>query len=121
MSNIIVILDGETLPLPNIPFTRPIVPVESDVETLDGTIYTDFTSYRKIWNMKWDILNADQYEVIENIFRQQYINGSYPILRIDYYDVSVPVKMTINSKSIQNDGCNIVDVEITLTEQFAVS
>lgn len=121
MSNIVVVLGGHTLPTPNLPFTRPLEPNEAEVETLDGTLYTDFTNYRRVWNMTWGRLTAEQYEVIENIFKQQYQTGVYPMLEIDHYGVSVPVKVSMNPQSIRNDGAEVVGVEIVLKEKFAIS
>lgn len=121
MSNIVVILGGQTLPTPDIPFTRPIEPNESDVETLDGTLYTDFMNYRRIWNMRWSRLSAADYEMLETIFQSQYSTGAYPVLEISHYGVTAPVKMVLNTKDIQNDGDCIVGVEVTLTEQYAIS
>lgn len=121
MSNIVVILGGHTLPTPDLPFTRPLEPNEADVETLDGTLYTDFTNYRRVWNMTWGRLLAEQYEVIEGIFTQQYETGSYPMLQIDHYGINVPVKVKMNPQSIRNDGCEVTGAEITLTEKYAIS
>jgi hypothetical protein len=121
MSNIVIILDGHTLPMPDVPFTRPLEPNEADVVTLDGTLYTDFTNYRRVWNLHWGRLSVDDYQVVEDIFTGQYASGAYPLLQIDYYGVSVPVKVTMNPKNIRKDGCYMVDVEVTLMEQYAIS
>lgn len=121
MSNIVVALGGVTLPTPDLPFTRPVTPNETDVVTFDGTLYTDFTSYRRTWQLHWGRLSAEAYEAIEAIFQAQYTTGSYPVLQIDYYDIFVPVKVQMNDKNIRKDGCDIVDVGITLLEKFSVS
>lgn len=121
MSNIVIQLGDETLPTPDLPFTRPIQPNESDVVTLDGTMYTDFTNYRRVWNLHWGRLTAEQYQVLEDIFISQYSTGAYPLLEIDYYSVSAPVKMAINEKDIHSDGCYVYGVEVTLSEQYAIS
>lgn len=107
--------------MPDVPFTRPLQPNESDVVTLDGTMYTDFVNYRRTWILHWAKLSAAQYQVIEDIFTAQYATGAYPVLQIDYYSILTPVKVEINDKDVRKDGSDVVDVEVVLKEQYAVS
>ena len=121
MSNIVIILNGQELPLPDVPFKMITDENATDNITLDGTMYTDYINMRRSWTMEWARLSATQYQVIRDIYESQFSTGAYPILVIDYYDIAVPVKVSINDKDIRNDGDCIYGVEITLNEQYAVS
>lgn len=121
MANIEVYLDGQLLPTPDVPFIETTTPNESDNYTLNGTLYTDFTNYRRSWRLQWARLSASQYDMIREIYNNQYVTEAYPILRIDHYDVYFPAKINISDKDIRFDGDCIADFSITLLEQFGVS
>lgn len=122
--NINIILDGVTLPMPDVPFQEIFEGLETTNQTLDGSIYTDFIvpgHTRRSWSLAWAVLSKDDYDAIRAIRDAQYTDEAYPILQIDYYNVYAPVKVGLNQKDIYLDGCRIQGIELTLAEQFAVS
>lgn len=121
MANINVYLGGHLLPVPDVPFKRSLATSESTNQTLDNTIYTDFSNYRRIWSLQWGRLSATNYDLIMEVFEAQYANEAYPILQIDLYNIYAAVKMSVSDQDIQMDGDCIVDFSITLEEQYAVS
>lgn len=122
MANIAITLGGVVLPVVKIEDLKEIPsPIESSNITLDGTLYTDFVSLRRSWQIHWPILTEDEYDDIRAIFNAQYTNEAYPLLQIPYYGISHPAKMSINEKNIKWDGNCIRDFSVVLEEQYAVS
>ncbi len=116
--SIVIELDGFTLPTVSIPLTQNPIENAQDVVTLSGALYTDFISLRQGWSINWSMLDEDDYNTIKGIYDSQFSTPyEYPLLTIDYYSIeNVPVRMTINEKDIQRNGCWIYDVEVTLTQ-----
>lgn len=119
--NIEVVLDGVTLPTPHIPFINGYQENATDNITLDGTLYTDWVNQRRSWSLTWVQLSKAQYDQLRGIYNAQFTDNNYPVLEIDYYGISAPVKVTINDKNIWNDGECIRGVEVILREQWAFS
>lgn len=120
MANINTVLDGVTLPEPT-SMNESIVPIESDNITLDGTLYNDFGSVRRMWTINWKTLCKADYDDLRGIWDDQYTNKAYPNLTISFYSVSnVDVKMSINERDIYWDGEQMRDITITLKEQLAI-
>lgn len=99
-------------------FTEPI---EVTKRTLDGTLYTDFTINTRKWEVAIAFLCKDDYDDLKQVYLNQYNNAEYPTLSIPFYDVDIPVKMSINEKDIKLDGDRIVGINLTLEEQYPVS
>lgn len=115
--NIEIILDGITLPIVHYPFTRNPLENAADILTLDGTLYTDFITRRQSWNLHWAKLHEDDYNTIKNLYDLQWSNKDYHLLNIAYYNViDQPVRMTLNEQDIKQDGCYMVNVDVTLTQ-----
>jgi len=89
-----------------------------DVITLDNTIYTDFVDNDfNQWSLKWDSLTQTEYGAIREYYNAQFTDYSYPLLSIPYYSLNnVPVRMTINEKSIWNHCGDVMGVQIGFRE-----
>lgn len=121
MSNITIVLDGVTLPTPNVPFKELNGENATDVRTLDGTLYTDWINRLRSWELTWLSLSATEYDAIKQIYDNQFTNNAYPLLEIDFYGISVLAKVGVNEKDIRWDGDCVHGFSITLTEQWAIS
>lgn len=115
-------LAGGTVDLPLYSTLREIVnPNETDNQTLDGTIYTDFVNIRRSWNIGWEKLKAADYELIRQIYEEQYQYEAYPTIEIPEYGITAAMKVNISDRNIRLNGEIIEGVSITLKEQYAIS
>lgn len=122
MAQIVAILGGAELPALHTPFIQQPIENASDQVTLDGTLYTDFVSQRRAWQLHWEILSEDEYNLLKSLYDQQFADEAYHDLTIDYYGLAdVPVRMTINERDIRNDGACMLNVNVTLTEKNAIA
>lgn len=82
----------------------------TDIVTLDNSMYSDFAGDRyNSWTFNYANLTEDEYNTIKAIYDEQFTLFQYPTLTIAYYSVSaVPVRMSINPKSII-DNCGTVE------------
>lgn len=118
--NIQVILDGNTLPVPTT-FRQVSNQNATDNTTLDGTLYTDFVNVNRVWQVSWTVMCQEDYDILYDIFFDQFSTSDYPLLVISYYGISVPVKVNLNEKDIYWDGNQIKGISVTLVEQYAIS
>lgn len=122
MPDFLIVLGGVTLPIRNVDtFVEEMIPNETTVETLDGHIYTDFRNNCRSWRVHFAYLCRDDYDAIRQIYFDQFDNVTYPTLVVADQDVDTFVKMDIANKNIRFSGDMIVDFEITLREQGAIS
>jgi hypothetical protein len=109
-----------TLELPRleVPFTTEIIEGATDVETLDGNIYTDFIRQKRRWTISYTILTEARYNSIKAYYDQQFITPwAYPLLSVPYFDIdNVPVRMYLNPKEVWKDCGDVQNVTITLRE-----
>ena len=120
MPNIVITLSGWELPE-----QHELVQISglksSDVKVLSGAIYTDYISRYGAWSIKWEELRKADYDALYAIWTDQFDSEQYPTLSIPYYGVLGPAKLDINDKNIKFDGNRVIDVQITLREQYAIS
>lgn len=110
-------LNGTALPPIEVEFINTPKENAADVETLDGSIYTDFVSVIKLWTFNYDSLTEDEYNDIRAIYDSQFTLYEYPLLSISYYSLSdQPVRMYINEKSIWNNCGAVQNVQLTFRE-----
>lgn len=115
-------LSGGSVDLPLYSTLREMVnPNETDNQTLDGTIYTDFVNMRREWQVGWEKLKAADYDTIRDIYEEQYQYEAYPTIEIPEYGVTAPMKINISDRNIRLNGEIIEGVSITLKEQYAIS
>lgn len=95
--------------------------IESENVTLDGTMYTDFTSNRRAWVVGWNKLKAADYDTIRALYNAQYSTESIPVVEIPEYGVTAPMKLVISDRDIRLNGEIIEGFTLTLKEQYAVS
>lgn len=106
------------LPRLEIPLSTDTIEGATDVETLDGNIYTDFIRQKRRWTIPYTILTEAQYDAIRAYYDQQFLTPwSYPLLTIPYFDITnVPVRMYLNVKEVWKDCGDVQNVVITLRE-----
>jgi len=96
-------------------------PIESENITLDGAMFTDFTSNRRAWMVGWDNLKAADYDVIRAIYNRQYNTEAIPLVQLVEYGIIAPMKFVISDRNIRLNGEIISGFTLTLKEQYAVS
>lgn len=94
--------------------------IESENVTLNGTMFTDFTSNRRSWVVGWEKLKAADYDTIRAIYNRQYTNEAIPTVVLPEYGISAAMKFTISDRNIRLNGEIIEGFTATLKEQFAV-
>lgn len=112
---------GDTVVLPLYKSLKEIVdPNETDNVTLDGSLYTDFINNRRNWVVAWEKLKAADYDIIRDIYNQQYLHEAYPKFTLPEYGVSEYMKINISDRNIRLNGEIMEGVSITLKEQNAI-
>lgn len=94
-------------------------PIENavDIETLDGSLYTDFTSINHSWAFNYDSLTEAQYQALRDAYNAQFTDYQYPLLSIPHYSLAdQPVRMYINEKNIWNNCGDVQNVQIRFRE-----
>lgn len=110
-----------TLPLLEVPLTESIIENSTDVVTLDANIYTDFITTKRSWTHTWTYMNEDDYDAVRAFYNRQFTEFKYPLLTIPHYSIAnVPVRMTINDKSIINSCGRIGKITITFRETLQI-
>jgi hypothetical protein len=108
-----------TLTLPPIEKQFIKAPIENavDVETLDGAMYTDFTSKKDTWTFNFDSMSQATYDAIKAKYDAQFTTNDYPELSISFYSLSnKPVRMYINEQDIWNNCGDVQNVVLTFRE-----
>lgn len=114
-------LGGVALEVPTIPLMENIIEGTTDVVTLDGTMNTDFMNLRRGWEINFKVLDETQYDALRAVYNSQFTTFDYPDFSFPLYNITdVPVRMYINDKNIQRDGCQLRDVQVKLIEQIAI-
>jgi hypothetical protein len=106
-----------TLPLLEVPLSEQPIENATDVQTLDGNVYTDFIAQKRLWSHTWQTLSQSEYNALRAFYDRQFTSFKYPALTIDHYAVSsVPVRMTINTKEIISHGGEVANVQVSFRE-----
>lgn len=108
-----------SLDLPPIELDFINTPIENatDVQTLDGNIYTDFVNMKAAWTFNYDSLTQDQYDEIRAIYDSQFTLFEYPKITIPFYSITDRfVRMYINDKNIWNHCGAVKNVQIKFRE-----
>lgn len=121
MSNITFELGGVTLNARATEFRELPQPIVADNITLQGHLRTDYTAYRRQWVISWHHLSESDYNALRAVWEAQFSTGMYQIFECPYYSINTTVRVDINEKDIQFDGCNIMGVTITLREELSIS
>jgi hypothetical protein len=111
--------DNGSLQLPAIEKQFLHAPLENavDIQTLDGNIYTDFTSQKASWEFNYDSLTEDEYDAIRAFYDAQFTLLAYPLLSIPFYSLTNrSVRMYINEKDIWNNCGAVQNVKLTFRE-----
>lgn len=115
-----IIVNGTVLPLYST-LKEQLDAIESENITLDGSMFTDFTSNRRAWAVGWEKLKAADYDTIRALYNAQYATETIPIVQIPEYGITAPMKISLSDRNIRLNGEIIEGVTITLKEQYAVS
>lgn len=118
--NMAIIISGVALPLYST-LKEITTPNETDVTTLDGSLYTDFVNNRRSWAVGWQRLKSADYDVIRQLYNLQYSEERYHVVQIPEYGVVMPMKINISDRNIRWNGEIMEGFSITLKEQYAVS
>lgn len=89
--------------------------------TLSGEMYVDYYNNRRSWEIKWNMLTPEQYDLIRAKYDKQFAQDTMLMLIVNNLSLFVPVFMTISTKTPKWNGQQIVDFSIILEEQYAIS
>ena len=89
--------------------------------TLDGSLYVDYYNNRRGWEIKWDYLTPDEYDLIRAKYDKQFSQDTMLMLVVNNINLFVPCFMTISDKKPKWNGQRIQDFSIVLEEQYAIS
>lgn len=118
MAAIVATLNGVDMPPIELDFIKTPIDKTADIETLDNSMYTDFTGNRhNSWTFNYSSLTQAQYDALKDAYDDQFVSYQYPLLSIPYYSVEdVPCRMFINEQSIWNNCGDVRGVQITFRE-----
>lgn len=114
-------LGGLALNVDAVSFKEIPTPNATDIRTLQGNLYTDFTSFTRTWEIEWNHLDENDYNDLRDVWESQFTNNQYVLFVVPNYSISTLVKMDLNDKDITFQGCIIKGVSIRLQEQVAIS
>ena len=89
--------------------------------TLDGSLYVDYYNNRRSWEIKWNMLTPDEYDIIRTLYEKQFKQDTMLMLVVNNMNLFVPCFMTISDKKPKYNGQRIQDFSILLEEQYAIS
>lgn len=115
-----IILGGVTLP-DQTQLIETTTPNETDIQTFDGTIYTDFRNVRRSWAASLLPLCRADYEAIYGVYMGQYTNETYVSLVCAARGINTVVKVNISDQDIKWNGDQVDAFTLTLKEQHAIS
>lgn len=114
-------LGGVSITGQTTPFIENLLEGSSDIVTLGGVQYTDFLYQRRGWTISYEVLNEADYDAIRAVYDLQFSDYEYPNFTCVYYDVvNSPVRMYLNNKIIEKDGCRIRKIEIKVIERSPI-
>lgn len=96
-------------------------PNETDRITLGGKLFTDFINLRRVWTLSWDALKEEEFQIVYQLFLQQYQTYRYHMMQFNKEDIYVPVKLEISPQDIQWNGAVYANFSVTIKEQNAFS
>jgi hypothetical protein len=118
--NLSATLAGVSIPAQWIvPFVQQTLENATDIETLDQTNYTDFISHKPKWEINFGRLSEAEFDSLMDIYRNQFVTGTYPQFVLPYYSIDTPVRMYVSDMLPRKDGCDIMDFTITLLQKAA--
>lgn len=94
---------------------------ETNHITLGGTRFTDFKNILRSWRISWQLITEEDFEIINQLYIDQYRNNTYEIFRYDAFGINVPAKLEIANINWKHNGGFVEDFFITILEQFAFS
>jgi hypothetical protein len=115
-----IILGGVTLP-EQTQLLETTTPIETDVQSLDGSLYTDFINIRRSWSVGLVPLCRDDFDAIYTVYKNQYTNETYTTFVCAARSINTVVKVNISDQDIKWNGDRVDSFTITLKEQFAIS
>lgn len=108
-----------TLTLPDLNPSLDVVPLEgaADVETLNMSLFTDFTAKKRRWVHTWGYMDESDFDALEGFYNRQFSTGDYPTVTITRLGVSnVPARLGAITRSVIDNCGQVRNVSITLRE-----
>lgn len=115
-----IILGGVTLP-DQTELVETTTPNESDVQTLNGSLYTDFVNFRRSWSVGLLPLCREDFESIYAVYLSQYQLETYIPFVCAARSINTVVKVNISDQDIKWNGDQVQAFTLTLKEQHAIS
>lgn len=111
-----MILGGQLLPNFG-KLRRAISANESDHITLGGHLYTDFLNLKRTWTLSWDILKAEQFQIIQDLYTRQHRDRVYLDLQIDAYGIYCKAKLEVSEHLLKYNGVTVKNLTVKLIEK----
>lgn len=116
-----LILGGLNLPV-QAQLIETTTPLETDIQTLDGTLYTDFIAIKRSWSVLFpNGLCGDDFNAIYAVYRSQYPGEMYLSFFCAALSINTIVKCNISDKNIRWNGNQVDGFSLTLKEKNAIS
>lgn len=121
-NNLDCTLGGVSIVGQTVPFIENLLEGSSDLVTLGGVQYTDFLYQRRGWTINYEVLNEADYNAIRAVYDAQFTDYEYPDFTCSYYGVTnSSVRMYLNDKVIEKDGCRIRQISIRVIERSPIA
>lgn len=120
--SIVIYLNGIEQPEPSTPFKENVIENAVDNVALSGNMSTSFVNQRQGFEIRWDDMTLEDYEVLRGIYDSQFITNEYVEFTCDYYDAeSVPCRMYLNDRDVRVMGCEVYDIEVKLIRSGSIN
>lgn len=113
-------INNTLLPYPS-DFTRVFKPNDQTNQDLSGDINTRFLNNQRSWKLVWSNLKKADYQIIQNLYLQQYAAAAFPVMQFDAYSLYVPVKLEMSDHDIKYNGEIIGNLTLILKEKYPIS
>lgn len=99
------------------PLAESTIEGATDVQTLDNNISTYFTANKRQWVQQWPYMSEADFNVLKAYYDRQWTDYKYPLVTIDYYDITdVPCRMYLDPKNVIDNCGTVQDVSVTFRE-----
>lgn len=116
-----IYVNGIEWPNVHTPFIKVPVEDSTDITTIDGTLYTNFTDKKRAWKLHWSDMKMTDWNNIQDAYDLQFSTGVYASVDIPFFNITgLKMRISINDQDIRCFGVKLYDVDVTLTEQQAL-
>lgn len=101
--------------------TQTVAPNATETTTLDNTLFVDMINTKRTWNIKFDMISIDNYNIIKAQYDLQFSGQQLPQLYVPGLNINVKAYLKLNDRSLKFSNQWVDGLELTAIEVFGVS